>query len=351
MTTRSVGGPVLQGDLLPEGMVTGFGFKPHPIVTAAQDQLLLDSDEPASQPPDRAVPRSAATAMRLAASPPDRLPESRIHDAASIDAELAQRIAALLNLRGRPWTGVAIPLLTTLTEGGHLIWIAGGASRDVVAGGPIGEVNDLDLTGTAPPGLFSELARRSLRRLGMDVRHKVSPDSLVCSAQPAMRGPRFYEYRALNTPAFSFPACASDLHADACMRDFTINAIYYDPTCDVVIDPTGRGLADLRCDRRLLVPLASDLSATAQGAILLRAIKFVERWSTRVDIDNVGMQLWLQSLPADLVTHIEEESLKILTRKYQASFNGIEKESIRSAADRLGGAAIKFVLALAERVE
>ena len=33
---------------------------------------------------------------------------------------------------------------------------------------------------------------------------------------------------------------------DALRRDFTINALYYEPFTDEVLDPTGRGLMDLR---------------------------------------------------------------------------------------------------------
>lgn len=39
---------------------------------------------------------------------------------------------------------------------------------------------------------------------------------------------------------------AGTMMDDALRRDFTINALYYDPFTDEVLDPTGRGLMDLR---------------------------------------------------------------------------------------------------------
>jgi hypothetical protein len=58
---------------------------------------------------------------------------------------------------------------------------------------------------------------------------------------------------------------------DAYARDFTINAIYYDPAQDQIIDPTGRGLRDL-ADRRLRFVL--DPTVALDPVLAARWIKF-----------------------------------------------------------------------------
>lgn len=275
---RSRSGPVLAGDVTDEGTVAGFGYVRSGRPRAACDRLLLTGEEQLVQPPDRPVPDDAGAVRLVAATPADRVPADRIHRSDALDDTLSDTVARTLALPGSPWASVAAPLIAEMQEAHHVLWLAGGFARDVIAGAA-GEVRDLDLTGTAPPGRFSELTKRVRRRSGLEFRPKVSPDSLVCSALPPGDGERLYEYRTLNSAEFTFPACGSDLEADARCRDFTVNSLYYDPLGNLVIDPTGRGLTDLRARPRRLVSVRSTEDPLEQARIILRAVKFAVRWA------------------------------------------------------------------------
>lgn len=62
-------------------------------------------------------------------------------------------------------------------------------------------------------------------------------------------------------------AAAPSLLEDALSRDFTVNALYYDVRDAVVLDPTGRGRADL-ASRLLRTPLpASETLAHGKSAL------------------------------------------------------------------------------------
>lgn len=49
-----------------------------------------------------------------------------------------------------------------------------------------------------------------------------------------------------------------DINTDAHRRDFTVNALYYDPFSGSVLDPTGRGLDDIRTKTLRFVGKASE---------------------------------------------------------------------------------------------
>lgn len=340
---RASDGPVLTGDELPEGVVIGFAYRSTAEPTSADDRLILDADEPVTSPPQRIPPLTAEAVIAPAPSPPERLAATRRHAAVDFDAELPARMAHLLAALDRPWSGVASPLLSGLHTAGHIAWIAGGAARDVIGGGAADIVKDLDLTGTAPTGRFCELARRTLRRLGGEYRVKVSPDSLVCSAQPAAENERYFEYRALNTAAFPFPASGSDIEADAGTRDFTINTIYYDTAENEIADPTGRGLADLDRAPRVLVPITKTRPAAQEAALLLRAVKFVERWRDGLDIESPEMREWLNSHPEDFAARLDQSDLTRLARVFHRTFDKIDPADVQSAAKRLSVSATKLV--------
>jgi hypothetical protein len=61
---------------------------------------------------------------------------------------------------------------------------------------------------------------------------------------------------------------------DAYARDFTVNAVYYDPVDDSVIDPTGAGLTDLM-NKTLNFVLQPDKQLPQDLVLIGRWIKFV----------------------------------------------------------------------------
>ncbi|MBZ6132060.1 MULTISPECIES: hypothetical protein [Streptomyces] len=344
---RFTSGPVLTGDLLEEGTVAGFGYVPSARPKAACDRLLLAGEESLVEPPDRLVPTDAGRVRVLAPTPAQRVAPDRVHRAVSVDDALPDAVAETLASPGSPWGAVAGSLIAEVREAHHLLWLTGGFARDVIAGSAA-EVNDLDLTGTAPPGRFSDLAKGARRRSGLEFRRKVSPFSLVCSAVPPQGGERLYEYRTLDSAEFAFPACGSDLTADADCRDFTVNSLYYDPVEDTVADPTGRGLADLRARPRRLVCVNPTDDPLDQARIILRAVKFAARWAGTAGCDLGETAARLAHLPTTVWNGLAPAAWQRLTGDHDRALGDHDRQGQLSIATALGPAAAGLLAVLLE---
>jgi poly(A) polymerase len=347
---RSRSGPVLAGDVTEEGTVAGFGYVPSRRRPKAEcDRLLLTGEECLAEPPGRPVPDDAGSVRALAATPVARVAPDRVHQAKSLDGALPDIVSETLARPGSAWGAVAGPLVSEVHEARHLLWLTGGFARDVIAG-RAAEVNDLDLTGTAPPGRFTELARKTRRRSGLEFRTKVSPHSLVCSAQPPLSDERLYEYRTLNSAEFGFQACGSDLEADARCRDFTVNSLYYDPVENVVVDPTGQGLEDLRARPRRLTSLKVTENPLDQARIVLRTVKFAVRWEETTGYELGGAALSLARMPATVWGGLTPQEWELLSGDHHRALGGHDAGRQMSVATALGpGAAGLFATLLEVR--
>ncbi|MFD6549047.1 hypothetical protein [Streptomyces sp. NPDC058398] len=269
-----------------------------------------------------------------------------MHQAKTLDGALPDVVSEELALPGSAWGVVAGPLISAVHEARHLLWLTGGFARDVIAG-CAAEVNDLDLTGTAPPGRFTELARKVRRRSGLEFRTKVSPHSLVCSAQPPLGDERLYEYRTLNSAKFGFQACGSDLEVDAGCRDFTVNSLYYDPVEDVVIDPTGQGLADLRARPRRLASLKATENPLDQARIVLRAVKFAVRWEETTGYELCGTALSLARTPTTW-DGLAAKEWELLSGDHHRGMHGCDVGRQMRVATALGPGAAELFATLLE---
>lgn len=338
--TREPGGPVLSGDIMPEGEVVGFAFHPSPFPDSTNDLLLLTKDRDAVTPPGRPVPESAGDALELAPAPALRLEPERLRAAGAIDDALPRTMARLLRLPGRPWTPVAVDLVETIGRGRHDVWLVGGATRDTISGD--GEVGDLDLAGTAPTGRFSQIARGVRVRLGLEAREKVSPDSLVCWASVRPGGGSLYEYRALNMNGWPFPVSCSDIAQDAECRDLTINSIYYDPRHADVLDPVG-GLDDLTDVPRRLLSRRRPADAEQQAVVLLRALKFLLRWERLRELDTTSLSAWVSTLPGDWEERLTAAAWREASELHAHYVVDAPAELQLRLAGRLGPAAVELV--------
>lgn len=336
---RTLTHPVLGGDLMDEGEVLGFGYVRSADPKSSCDRLLLAGDEDLAEPPARAMPHNAESVRVLAAAPADRLRDDQVHLAGELDAQLPAAVSEALALPDSPWGAVAWPLIEEVIDSRHFIWLTGGFTRDML-GGTAADINDLDLTGTMPPGGFTELTKRVRRRTGLEFRPKVSADSLVCSAKPSDGGERLYEYRTLNRDGFRFPANGSDLDADALCRDFTVNSLYYDPMDHLVIDATGRGLADLAARPRRLVSLNRTEDAAEQAYLVLRAVKFSMRWGRTIGVEVNELKACLTGFPADLRAELSPSARDRLIQAHGRTFAGNSVARQREATEMLGPVAV-----------
>ena len=163
-------------------------------------------------------------------------------------------------------------LCMRLAEAGFRGWLVGGAVRDILMaqrkGGEEGSRNDWDLATDARPEQVQGLFKR------------VIPTGIKHGTVTVLLGGQGYELTTLRGEgAYSDGRrpdsvhFVKDIEGDLARRDFTINAIAYDPIEDRLIDPFG-GIADL--DRRCLRAVGNAAERFAEdGLRVLRAARFV----------------------------------------------------------------------------
>ncbi|WP_328351728.1 hypothetical protein OG800_07880 [Streptomyces sp. NBC_00445] len=308
--TRS---PILTGDTVEGRRVLGFTCTALSAPTSADDQLLLSGDADAAFPPQRSTnPAYQPTLERTGRRPDEQFDAlARAYQADDLGAVLADRFHDLLHgPHALPFTG---DLIEHLAAAGHHTWVSGGAPRDLLMGAAPDEINDLDLTGTAPAGTFTETSRRVLDLEGVSAEHpqRFNPDTLTCTVlDPIARtAGASLDYRGLGLglAGSNYRATGTDLLQDSLQRDLTVNTLLYDPLRSRLVDPLGKALDDLADDQgqRRLVPVNTSTDPLVRAEVLLRGLKFLLRWHTH-DLDEEPLRVWTQSLPADLLTQLDQ---------------------------------------------
>ncbi len=164
-------------------------------------------------------------------------------------------------------------LCRTLRDKGYRAWVVGGCVRDTLlddlAGSDsVGARNDWDLATDARPEQVQALFRR------------VIPTGVEHGTVTVMMGTMGYEVTTLRAEAGYADGrrpdtvnFVDDIVADLARRDFTINAIAYDPELDELLDPFD-GISDLKGRCLRAVGVASE-RFTEDGLRELRAARFV----------------------------------------------------------------------------
>jgi hypothetical protein len=327
--------PLLQGDRIGNREVRGFAWIA-PIderrSNHQDDRLLLDGDELLPLPPDRYVPQSSEFAVADAPIPPEDLVPGRTRKAATIAPSIPVEVEAVLDRTGAAWRPVMRPLLAAIHSTGHRAWLSGGAVRDALSGAPAAEVKDVDMSGTVPPGRFSDISYQALRATGMpEARITICPQDLVCSI---MVGPAttVVEYRGLSLGGFRYPAVGSRLVEDAWHRDFSFNSLLYDVLEHEVFDPLGYGLEDLRGGVRRFVPLKLTGEPRQMAAVVVRAMKFALRWENDTQLDLEPLRRRLEDLTVDFWQGLAQDDWESL-RSEHASVNASLDRQRRFASE------------------
>lgn len=164
-------------------------------------------------------------------------------------------------------------VLEALLHAGGRAWLVGGTVRDLLLGL---DPTDFDIaTDLLPDAVLAALPGASSRdaRLGA-VRCDGMPWSVVVTT---LRGES--DYRDHRHPERVW--FVTDLAIDAQRRDFTWNAIYWDPIGDQVVDPFG-GSKDL--EQRVLRAIGDPLVRFGEDALrLLRAWRFAARFGCTLE--------------------------------------------------------------------
>jgi len=169
-------------------------------------------------------------------------------------------------------------LAARFAAAGHRLVLVGGVVRDVAAGRAAGEI---DGATDAPVETIRRLVQAARPSSLYAVGEKFGTIGLTADGRP-------YEITAFRTGADGTAPLpppgsdmAADLYGDLALRDFTLNAMAYDPRAERLYDPFG-GLADLAAG--VLRGVGDPAARFAEDPLrLLRAVRLALRYGFRLD--------------------------------------------------------------------
>jgi poly(A) polymerase len=197
----------------------------------------------------------------------------------------------------------ALSIVKRLREAGHQALFVGGCVRDALMGIP---PKDWDIATSASPDLVESLFPRTVavgKAFGVIL--VVTPDGEFEVA--TFRGDR--EYSDGRRPSGVYFTSVGE---DVKRRDFTINALLYDPVADEVIDYVG-GRADL--EARVIRTVGDPAERFGEDYLrLLRAVRFAARTGFRIEESTYSAVVRLHSLVSGLAAErVGEELVRMLT--------------------------------------
>jgi len=191
----------------------------------------------------------------------------------------------------------AVRIVQRLRDNGHSAYIVGGAVRDLLLGR---HPKDYDIATDAQPQRIKRIFYRS-RIIGRRFR-------LV----HVYVGERIYEVATFRSLANgSIGNTFGTIDEDALRRDFSVNALYFDPVEGLLVDYVN-GLRDLRARKIVpVIPLAIIFSD--DPVRMLRAVKYASMNGFRIPL-AVRRAIWKNAglLSTASVSRLGEEAVKIL---------------------------------------
>nr|WP_306805998.1 polynucleotide adenylyltransferase PcnB [Caballeronia sp. BR00000012568055] len=191
----------------------------------------------------------------------------------------------------------AVRVTEGLQQAGHRAFIVGGAVRDLLLGiAP----KDFDVATDATPDQVQKLFRRAriIGRRFQIVHVQFGQEIIETSTfralmdvppEPAAEPPRRLKRGELDSRTHAVDASGRVLrdnvwgeqHEDATRRDFTINAMYYDPATQTVLDYHD-GMADVRA--RLLRMIGDPATRYREDPVrMLRVVRFAAKLGFEID--------------------------------------------------------------------
>ena len=225
----------------------------------------------------------------------------------------------------------ALKVVTTLQEAGHQAYIVGGAVRDMLLGL---RPKDFDVATDATPEQVKALFRRAFiigRRFrivhvvyGRGRDHEVIEVStfrayLDASVAEQVEGNEKTSRAELHGKTHVVDASGRVLrdnvwgpqHEDAARRDFTVNALYYDPQREIVVDYHG-GIADGK--KRLLRMIGDPLARYREDPVrIVRVLRFAAKLGFEIERKTLAplheCAALLEAVPA---SRLFDEMFKLL---------------------------------------
>ena len=201
----------------------------------------------------------------------------------------------------------AVRVTSTLQQAGFKAFLVGGAVRDLLLGI---KPKDFDIATNATPEQVKKLFRRAfiIGRRFQIVHVMFGQDLLeVTTFRGASQddAPKDEHGRVLRDNTFG------EQHEDALRRDFTINAMYYDPATQTVLDYHG-GMADIR-NKTLRIIGVPEARFREDPVRLLRVVRFAAKLNFSIDPTTrepiTVMAPLINNVPA---ARVFDEMLKLL---------------------------------------
>lgn len=202
-----------------------------------------------------------------------------------------------------------VDIARRLAAAGFEAWAVGGAVRDAVAGLSGG---DWDLATNARP---DEVRRVFRRTVPIGIEHGtvgvLARDGVLYEVTTFRRDVQTFGRHAV-------VQFADDIGTDLSRRDFTFNAIAWNPLTGVVHDPFG-GLADL--ESRRLRTVGDPAARFAEDWLrVLRALRFAGHFRMRIDDETwTAIKAAVPHLTGLSAERIREELTKVLGKTRRAS--------------------------------
>lgn len=207
----------------------------------------------------------------------------------------------------------ALAIVKKLQQEGFETYLVGGCVRDLLLGL---EPKDFDIATTAKPRQVKRLIRNAFiigRRFRL-VLAKEGEDQFEIST--FRRNPSPAEQ---DDPDISDDNLFGTSEQDAQRRDFTINALFYDPIADEIIDHNNNGVQDLK-NRKIRMIGDPDVRLVEDPIRILRAVRFAHKTNCemthnlKISVSKNSLMLMSAALPRR-----REELLKFLRQKNPAS--------------------------------
>ncbi|MBK9218352.1 MAG: polynucleotide adenylyltransferase PcnB [Uliginosibacterium sp.] len=231
--------------------------------------------------------------------------------ASPLKAQAAEIPVKLHGIQNTMILPAARKVCTVLQEAGFKAYVVGGAVRDLIAGF---KPKDYDVATNATPDEVRNLFRRS-RIIGRRFRivHVMSgAETIEVSTFRALHDEDTVTDEHGRVLRDNVWGCIED---DATRRDFTVNALYYDPTTEIVLD-FHHGVADLK--QKTLRMIGEPRARYREDPVrMLRAVRLAAKLGLQIDPEARHpireMAELLENVPA---ARLFDEMLKLLSSGY-----------------------------------
>ena len=201
----------------------------------------------------------------------------------------------------------AVRVTNTLQEAGFKAFIVGGAVRDLLLGH---KPKDFDIATNATPEQIKRLFRRAfiIGKRFQIVHVMMGQEQLEVTTfrgASSEAAPKDEHGRVLRDNTFG------EQHEDAIRRDFTINAMYYDPASQIVLDYHG-GMADIR-SKTLRIIGVPEARFREDPVRLLRVVRFAAKSGFTIDpATRAPIQIMAPLINNVPAARVFDEMLKLL---------------------------------------